>query len=99
MLLELTEDLLAQRIGDLRIDARVLDVLVAQMIGHVRDSAAGFQEMHGHGVAQGVDRTLFDAGRIGVIVKELLRLALLQGPLAAGEEIGPDVSALTQIAA
>jgi hypothetical protein len=34
MLLELPEDLLAQGIGDLGVDAGVLDVLMAEVIGH-----------------------------------------------------------------
>jgi hypothetical protein len=52
MLLEFSEDLFAQWIGDLRIDAGVLNVLVAQVISHVFNAAAGFEQMHGHGVAQ-----------------------------------------------
>jgi hypothetical protein len=99
MLLELAEDLLAQGIGDLGVDAGVLDVLVTQVVGHVFDPATGFQKMHGHGVAQGVHRALFDAGGIGVIVEQLLHLPLLQGSLAAGEQVGTDISALSQIAA
>jgi hypothetical protein len=58
MLLELPEDLFAQGIDDLGVDAGVLDVFVAQVVGHVLDAAAGFQEMHGHGVAQRVHRAL-----------------------------------------
>ena len=54
MLLEFSEHLLAQGIGDLSINAGVLDVLVAQVVGHVLDPASGFKKMHGHGVAQGV---------------------------------------------
>jgi hypothetical protein len=38
MLLQLPEHLLAQGIGDLGVDAGVLDVLVAQVVGHVFNS-------------------------------------------------------------
>jgi hypothetical protein len=48
MLRELPERLCSERMGDLGIEAGVLDVFVAQMIGHVLDVAAGLQEMHGH---------------------------------------------------
>jgi hypothetical protein len=55
--------------------------------------------MHGHGMAQSVHRSRLDASVVGVIVEQLLDLALLQRSLAAGEEVRPDVSALPQIAA
>jgi hypothetical protein len=97
--LELPEDLLPQGMGDLRIDAGILNILVAQVVGHIRNPAAGFQEVHGHGMAQGMHRARLEAGRLGVLGEELLHLALLQGPLAAGEQIGPDISPLPQIAA
>jgi hypothetical protein len=99
MLFQVSKNLLPIGIGDLSVDAGVLDVLVTQVVGHVLDPAAGFQEMHGHGMTQGVHRSLFDADRFGVIGEELLHLALLQGPLATGEEIRSYVSALAQIAA
>lgn len=46
-----------------------------------------------------MDRALLETGSLGIIGEELLHLALLQGLLAAGEQIRPDISALTQIAA
>jgi hypothetical protein len=99
MLLQLPEDLLAQGIGDLRVDARVLDILVAEMIRDVFNSTAGFQGMHGHRVAKGMNRTLLDTSNFGVIVEELLHLAFLQGALAAGKQVGPDIPPLAEIAA
>ncbi len=42
MLFELPEHLFTQGIGDLGVDPGVLDVLVAQVISHVLDAAAGF---------------------------------------------------------
>jgi hypothetical protein len=99
MLLELAEDLLAQGIRDLGVDAGVLNILMAQVIGHVFNVAAGLQEVHGHGVTECMDRSRLNAGRRDVIIEQLLHLALLQGTLAAGEEVRPDVSALPQIAA
>jgi hypothetical protein len=99
MPLELVEDPLAQGIGDLGVDAGVLDVFVAQVVGHVLDPAAGFQQMDGHGVAERVRGAVLDACRLVVVVKKLLDLALLQGSLAAGEEIRPHASTLAQIAA
>jgi len=42
VLLEFLEYLLAQGIGDLGINPGILDVLVAQVIGHVFNPAAGF---------------------------------------------------------
>jgi hypothetical protein len=72
---------------------------VTQVVGHVLNSAARFQEMHRHGVAQAVHRSRLDAGRIGILVEQLLHLALLQGPLAAGKEVRPNVAPLPQIAA
>jgi hypothetical protein len=44
VLLEFPEHLLAQGISNLSVDAGVLNVLVAQVIGHVLNPAAGFQE-------------------------------------------------------
>ncbi len=99
MLLEFPEDLLAQGIGDLSINAGVLDVLVPQVISDILNPAAGFQEMDSHGMAESMDGARLDAGDLGVIGEELLHLALLQGPLAASEQVRPDISALTQIAA
>jgi hypothetical protein len=55
MLLELSEHLLAQGIGDLGVDLRVLDVAVAEVVGHILNPAARFQEMHGDRVAQSMD--------------------------------------------
>src|SRR5688572_19626960 len=69
MLLELAEDLLAQGVGDLGVDAGVLDVLVTEVVGHVFNPAAGFQEMHGHGMAQGMHGMPLDPGRLSIIVK------------------------------
>jgi hypothetical protein len=65
----------------------------------VPPGAASFQEMHRHGVAQGVPRTVLDTSSVCIIGEQLLPLALLQGSFAAGEEVRPDVSALSQIAA
>jgi hypothetical protein len=97
MLLELPEDLLAQGIGDLGVDAGVLNVLVPKVVSDILNPTASFQKMHGHGVAQGMDRTFLDAGGVGIIVKELLDLPLLQGPLAAGEEIRPHIAPFAEI--
>jgi hypothetical protein len=96
MLFQLAEDLLAQGIGALGVDARVLDILAAQVVGHILNPAAGFQKMYRHGVAQGVDRALLDTGLLAVIGEELLHLALLQGPLAAGEQVRPHIPTLAQ---
>jgi hypothetical protein len=37
-------------------------------------------------------------GRVSIIVEQLLDLALLHRPLAAGAEVGPDIPPLAQIA-
>src|SRR5687768_13810693 len=55
--------------------------------------------MYRHRVAQSVNRALLDTGSASIIIEQLLDLALLQGTLAAGEEVGSDVSTFTQIAA
>jgi hypothetical protein len=47
MLLKLPEDLLTQGIGNLSVDAGVLDVFAAQVVGHVLDAAAGLQSPNG----------------------------------------------------
>jgi hypothetical protein len=69
------------------------------VIGHVFDAAAGFQQMHGHGMAQGMDRAFLNSGRLRILLEQLLHLALLQGSLASGKEVGPDVTTLPQITA
>ena len=84
--LELAEDLLAERVGDLSVDPRVLDVAVSQVVGDVLDAAAGVEEVDRDRVTQGVDRTRRDARRLGVASEEGLDHPLLQGPLAASEE-------------
>jgi hypothetical protein len=85
MLRELPEHLCSEGMGDLGIKAGVLDVFVAQMIGHVLDAAAGLQEMHGHRVAQRVDRPAFNSDFFGIVRKELLDHALLERAFPAGE--------------
>jgi hypothetical protein len=45
MALEVAEELLAERVGDLRVDPVVLDVLVAEVIGRVLNAAAGLERM------------------------------------------------------
>ncbi len=62
---------------------------MAEVVSHVLNPAARFQQMHGHGVAQRMNRSFLDAGCRGVVGEELLHLALLQGALAAGEEVRP----------
>jgi hypothetical protein len=85
MLRELPEHLCSEGMGDLGIKAGVLDVFVAQMIGHVLDAAAGLQEMHGHRVAQRVDRPAVNSDFFGIVRKELLGHALLERAFPAGE--------------
>src|SRR6266446_3090366 len=97
--LELTEDLLAERVGDLSVDPGVLDVLVAQVVGYVLDAAAGVEEMDRDGVPQRVHRTALDAGGLRVAVEEVLDLPLLEGALAASEEIRPRVVSHAQVSA
>src|SRR3989442_8479472 len=89
--LEVTEHLLAERVRDLGVDPGVLDVSVAEMIRHVLDAAAGVEKMYGDGVAKGVNRAALDAGGQGVLVEEVLDLALPQRPLAPGEEVGAGI--------
>ena len=78
--LEVAEDLLAERVGDLRVDPGVLDVLVAQLIGHVLDAAAGVEEMHRDRVPQGVNRAALDAGGPAYFSKRLWTWRFFSGP-------------------
>src|SRR6266851_6678359 len=91
MPLEVAEDLLAERVRDLRVDPGVLDVPVAEMIRDVLDTAASIKEMDGNRVAQGVNRATLDAGGQGVPVTDVLDLALLQRPLSPGKEVGAGI--------
>jgi hypothetical protein len=43
--LEVTEDLLAERVRDLGVDARVGDLAEAKVVRHVLDPAAGLEEV------------------------------------------------------
>jgi hypothetical protein len=42
MLFQVAEDLFAVWIGNLGVDLSVLDVLMAEVVGHILDAAAGF---------------------------------------------------------
>jgi hypothetical protein len=99
MLLELPEDLRAQGIRDLGVDTGVLDVRVAQVVGHLLNPPPGFHEVHSRGVTERMDGACLGTSCLAVIGEELLHLPLLQRALLTGEEVRPDVSTLTQIAA
>ena len=88
---EVSEDVLAERVGDLRVDPGVLNVLVAPVVGDALDAAAGVEQVYRDRVAERVNRTALDAGGPGVLFEEVLDLAPLQWPLAAGEEVGAGV--------
>jgi hypothetical protein len=55
MLLQVAEDLLPIGIRDLGIHFGVLDILVAKMVGHILDTATGFQEVDRNRVAKRMD--------------------------------------------
>jgi hypothetical protein len=88
MLLQLPEHLCSEGMSDLGIDAGVLDVFVAQMIGHVLNPPPGLQEMHGDRVAQRVDRPALNPDFFGIVRKELLDHSPLERAFPAGEQIG-----------
>jgi hypothetical protein len=88
MLLQLPEHLCSEGMSDLGIDAGVLDVFVAQMIGHVVNPPPGLQEMHGDRVAQRVDRPALNPDFFGIVRKELLDHSPLERAFPAGEQIG-----------
>ena len=67
--LEVAEDLLAKRMGDLSIDASVLDVAVPEVVGDIFDSATGVEQMDSDRVPEGVDRAPRNPGGLGVVVK------------------------------
>jgi hypothetical protein len=46
MALEVAEDLLAERVRDLGVDAGVLNVPAAEVVGDVLDAAAGVEKMN-----------------------------------------------------
>jgi hypothetical protein len=77
MVLQLGKDLLAQTGGDLRIDAGILDVLMAEVVCHVRNSLPCFQQMHGDGVAQAANGAALNICFLGVVGKEGLDVAFL----------------------
>jgi hypothetical protein len=72
MALEVAEDVVTERMGDLGVDPGVLNVFVAEVVGDVLDAAAGVEEMHGDRVSQRVDRAALDAGGAGVVAEEVL---------------------------
>jgi len=53
--LEVAEDLLAEGMGDLGVDAGVLDIAVPKMVSHVFDVAAGIEKMYGDRMPEGMD--------------------------------------------
>src|SRR2546426_3873857 len=97
--LEVAEDLLAERVGDLGVDPGVLDVFVAEVVGDVLDPAAGVEKVDCDRVPQRVNRAVLDAGGQGVLVEEILDLALLQRPLAPGEKVRTDILADSKVGA
>jgi hypothetical protein len=46
VLLQLSENLISQWIGDLRIHAGVPDVAVSQVVGNILYTASSFKQMH-----------------------------------------------------
>src|SRR5712692_5527659 len=97
--LQLGKDLLAQADGDLRIDPGVLDILMAEVVRHVLNALACFQEVYGNRVAQAVDRAAFYPGLLGVLRKEGLNLAFLERSLPAGKEVVAGILADTEVGA
>lgn len=53
--LEVAEDLLAERVGDLGVYAGVLDVAMPEVVSHVLDAAARVEKVDGDRVAQRVN--------------------------------------------
>jgi hypothetical protein len=78
--LEVAEDLLAERVGDLGVNPGVLDVAVPEMVGHVLNAAAGVEEVDGDRVAKRVDRAPRDPRCLGVVLEQVLNLAFFKGP-------------------
>jgi hypothetical protein len=97
MLLKIPEYLFSIRVGDLGIDFGVLDVAMAQVIGHVLDAAAGFQEVDGDGVAQSMDGSAGNACGLRVGLEEMLHHAFLERALPSGEEVLACISPDTEV--
>src|SRR5260370_8844400 len=83
MSLEVAEDLFAERMGDLSIDASVLDVAVPEVVGDIFDSATGVEQMDGDRVPQRGNRSPRDPGGLSVVGEQVVNLPLLQRPLTA----------------
>lgn len=93
MLFKVAKYLLAIRVRDLGVNFGVLDVLVAEMVGDIFNPASGFQEVNGNRVAKRMNGSTSDASLFGIVSKKFLYHAFLEGPLAAGEEVGAGVFA------
>ena len=85
MALQLGKDLLAQTGGDLGVNLGVLDVLMPEVIGHIFNALAGFQEVHGNGVTQAVNGAAFNPCLDGIVGEGVLptcgRVCNLTGPV------------------
>jgi hypothetical protein len=99
MLLKLSKHLFSERVGDLRVDARVLDIAVSQVVSNVLDAASDFKEMYRNGVSQGVDRTASNTSQAAVVSKEILHLPFLQCSFLASEEVRAYVSSHPHVGA
>jgi hypothetical protein len=88
MLFKLPEDLLTQGISDLGVNAGVLNVLVAEVVGYILDPTAGFQEMDGNRVAESMDRSAGNAHSLCVGLEEMLHHPFLERALPSGEKVG-----------
>jgi hypothetical protein len=93
MLLKISEYLLSWGIGNLGIDFGVLNILVAQVVGHILNPPAALQEMDGHRVTRPVHGPPLNAGILDIIHKQLLPYPFLEQALTSGEEICPSVRA------
>jgi hypothetical protein len=93
MLLQIPEYLLAIGVRDLGVDFGILDVTVAQVVSHVFNPSAGFEEVDRYGVAQGVDGSAGDTRGLHVGLEEMLHHPFLDRAFPAGEEVGACISA------
>src|SRR5205085_7281198 len=87
VLLKLSEHLISQWVGDLRIHAGVPDIAMSQVIGYILDTSTGFKEVHSNGMAQRVNISRAESCCLSIVGKQMLNHAFLHGALPSSEEI------------
>ena len=97
MLLKLSEYLLPQGVGDLRVHTGVPNILLPQVICNILNPSPSFEKMYGTGMSESMHGAAGDTGCLCVGVKEVLYLAFLHCALPSCKEVGRHTPSDSQV--